>query len=107
MLSRSVRVFNRLAVRRSVGVGSNARAHDRAAAGVGLRPGRVSPPARLLAAVATRPMNRLPRLVILILILAAVAVATPATAPVNAQDSNSAPTFDDTDPTTRDRAREQ
>ena len=35
-----------------------------------------------------RPMNRLPRLVILILILAVVAVVTPATAPVNAQQTS-------------------
>ena len=34
-----------------------------------------------------RPMNRLPRLVILLLILAVVAVGTPATAPVNAQEA--------------------
>ena len=35
-----------------------------------------------------RPMNRLPRLVIIILILAVVAVVTPATAPVNAQQTS-------------------
>ena len=49
MLRRSVQVFNRLAVRRSAGVGSDARALHRAAPGVELRGKRLSLRARLLA----------------------------------------------------------
>ena len=58
MLRRSVQVFNRLASRRSAGVGSDARALDRADRGVGKRPRRasllagLSLAALLLAAVA-------------------------------------------------------
>ena len=49
MLRRSVQVFNRLAVRRSAGVGSDARALHRAAPGVEPRGKRLSLRARLLA----------------------------------------------------------